>query len=107
MKHTQEFRSKSLPTTTSRAGLCVAALAVLAAGANAADEDKAAASTGELETVTVTARYMTEDLQRTPIAISTTSAEQLKSANVSSMNTLGQLVPNLYTHPGDADESGV
>lgn len=84
-------------------------LAVLAAlssvPAHAADDDSS--NSGELTTVTVTARYETEDLQKTPIAISTTSSDQLQSANVTSMNNLGQLVPNLYTHPGDADESGV
>jgi iron complex outermembrane receptor protein len=83
-------------------------LTALSSGAWAADADNKAETSDEgLEAVTVTARYEKEDLQRTPIAISSTSAEQLKSANVSSINTLGQLVPNLYTHPGDADESGV
>ncbi len=82
----------------------LAVLAALSSAAQAADDDK---SSGELETVTVTARYETEDLQKTPIAISTTSSDQLQSANITSMNSLGQLVPNLYTHPGDADESGV
>ena len=97
-----------------RAGMCLAALAAFSCGVYAADGDSSAnsgansaANGGELQTVTVTARYEAENLQRTPIAISTTSADQLKSANVTSINTLGQLVPNLYTHPGDADESGV
>ncbi|MEP7243134.1 MAG: TonB-dependent receptor [Gammaproteobacteria bacterium] len=88
-----------------RASMCFAALAAISGGARAADEDKT--SGGELQSVTVTARYETEDLQKTPIAISTTSAVQLQAANITSLNTLGQLVPNLYTHPGDADESGV
>ncbi len=58
-------------------------------------------ASGEPTTVaTVTARYETEDLQKTPIAISTTSSDQLQSANVTSMNNLGQLVPNLYTASG-------
>jgi iron complex outermembrane recepter protein len=83
--------------------ISLAVLAALSSAARAADEDS---SSGELATVTVTARYETEDLQKTPIAISTTSADQLESANITSINTLGSLVPNLYTHPGDADESG-
>jgi iron complex outermembrane recepter protein len=89
------------------ARMLLAALLGFPGGAWAADEENKASEDGQLESVTVTARYEKEDLQRTPIAISTTSSDQLKSANVTSINTLGQLVPNLYTHPGDADESGV
>lgn len=85
-------------------GTCVAALAAASAGALAQEQ---AAAGAELQTITVTARYQKEDLQKTPIAISTTSAQQLKSANVSTLNTLGTLVPNLYTAPPDADEGGV
>src|ERR1700728_1274634 len=40
------------------------------------------ADTEGLQTVTVTARYQQESLQKTPIAISSTSNEQLKAANV-------------------------
>src|SRR6185312_7395771 len=65
--------------------LCLAALTAVSGSALAADEDaNATADAGQLQTVTVTARYQQEDLQKTPIAISTTSAEQLKSANVAS-----------------------
>jgi len=88
--------------------MCLAALTAVSGGALAADEDaNATADAAQLQTVTVTARYQQEDLQKTPIAISTTSAEQLKSANVASIDTIGQLVPNLYTYPPDADEGGV
>jgi len=57
--------------------------------------------------VTVTARYQVENLQLTPIAITAVSSDQLRSSNVTTVDTLGQLVPNLYTAPPDADEGGV
>lgn len=103
MKRFADLRieSKGRPPTT----VYLAVLAALSGVAHAADDT--ATGGGELQTVTVTARYETEDLQKTPIAISSTSSDQLQSANVTSVNTLGSLVPNLYTHPGDADESGV
>lgn len=62
---------------------------------------------GPLQTVTVTARYQVENLQKTPIAISVITPEQLKASNVQSIDTLGNLIPNLYTAPPDADEGGV
>lgn len=63
---------------------------------------------GGLQVVTVTARYEREDLQRTPLAISSTSGDQLKAANVGNIDTLGSgLIPNLFTTPPDADEGGV
>lgn len=93
------------------AGTCLMALAAYSGQAWAQDNStnsSAADSTNVgLKTVTVTARFTTENLQRTPIAISTTSAAQLKAANVTNIDTLGSLVPNLHTHMGDADESFV
>jgi iron complex outermembrane recepter protein len=71
----------------------------------AAVESAPAASEG-LSEVTVTARYTQENLQTTPLAITAVSTEQLKAANVTNVTSLGSLVPNLYTHPGDADEGG-
>lgn len=68
-------------------------------------QDVPAASAG-LEEVTVTARYTKENLQTTPLAITAVTTDQLKSANITNVSSLGALVPNLYTHPGDADEGG-
>jgi len=83
--------------------MCLVALTAASASALADDE---AAKSGQLEEIVVTARYMKEDVQKTPIAISTTTADELKSANVTLISGLGALVPNLYTHPPDADEGG-
>src|SRR5215469_5836885 len=60
-----------------------------------------------LQTVTVTARYQVENLQKTPIAITAVTSQELVSSNIKTVDTLGQLVPNLYTAPPDADEGGV
>jgi iron complex outermembrane recepter protein len=97
-------------------GSCVAAALLVAnalpAQAQTAPATQAASAEPVVETeglqqVTVTARYQQESLQKTPIAISATTNEQLKSANVTSMNNLGTLIPNLFTTPPDADEGGV
>jgi iron complex outermembrane receptor protein len=95
-------------------GTVLAALVLISgvAGAQAvpsASADNAApkaADVGGLEEITVTARYTKENLQNTPVAITAVSQDQLKLANVTNMTSLGAMVPNLYTHPGDADEGG-
>jgi iron complex outermembrane recepter protein len=96
------------------AGSCLAAVMLLWSALPVHAQVQTQSPTGEpvvetegLQTVTVTARYQEESLQKTPIAISSTSNEQLKAANVTSMDNLGTLIPNLYTTPPDADEGGV
>jgi iron complex outermembrane recepter protein len=64
------------------------------------------ADTSGLEEITVTARYTKENMQSTPVAITAINVDQLKAANVNNLTNLGALVPNLYTHPGDAEEGG-
>jgi len=108
MKRSAYFSIPAQVALRLQTALCLAALTAVSGSALAADEGaNATADAAQLQTVTVTARYQQEDLQKTPIAISTTSAEQLKSANVASIDNIGQLVPNLYTYPPDADEGGV
>ena len=90
------------------AGTCLGVFLALGSGQSfaQAQDQKQVSSSGKLETVTVTARYTRENLQLTPVAISAVTNDELKSANISNINTLGSMVPNLYTHPGDADEQG-
>ena len=57
-----------------------------------------------LQSVTVTARYATENVQETPLAITAITVDQLESRNLTGVTTLGAAVPNLYIHPGDAAE---
>jgi iron complex outermembrane receptor protein len=76
----------------------VFAVALMAsAPANAQESD----SEG-LQSVTVTARYTSEDVQSTPLAITAISAEDLEVRNLTNITTLGAAVPNFYTRPGVA-----
>jgi iron complex outermembrane receptor protein len=61
-------------------------------------------ATTELETVTVSARYVQENLQTAPLAITAVSGAELEDRNVTSTADLGNIVPNLYTHPGNQME---
>ena len=65
---------------------------------------QSSAESGELQTVEVTARYQREDLQTTPLAITALSAADLTAHEVINTTSLGAVVPNLYTRPGDAEE---
>ena len=78
-----------------------AILAGTALTANAADESK---DVGQLEEVTVTARYTKENLQSTPVAITAVSGEVLENRGIVNITDLGQAVPNLFVTPGDANE---
>jgi iron complex outermembrane recepter protein len=81
----------------------LAALSV--AVAQAQEPEKAAnGESAELQTVTVNARYTRENLQTTPLAITAITGEELNDRAVLDTANLGAVVPNLYTHPGDAEE---
>jgi len=56
--------------------------------------------------IVVTARYVAESVQDTPIAITAQTDKQLQAANVTNIGTLGAVVPNLQTVPGDAQSAG-
>jgi len=56
--------------------------------------------------IVVTARYVAENIQDTPIAITAKTDEQLAAANVTNVGTLGAVVPNLLTMPGDSQSAG-
>ena len=71
----------------------------------AASAANASASDG-IESIVVTARYVNEDVQETPIAISAQTSEQLEAANITNVGNLGRIVPNLYSHPPLAQASG-
>ncbi len=92
--------------TLAIAGTTGALAIALVIAAPAAHAQSVTANPDGLQEVTVTARYTEENLQTTPLAITAISTDQLKSANVTNVSSLGALVPNLYTHPGDADEGG-
>lgn len=92
---------------TAAAGPLAQAQTPSSPGANPGASTPAAGAEVPLQEVTVTARYQVEDVQKTPIAVTPVTNEQLKSSNITTIDTLGALVPNLYTAPPDADEGGV
>ena len=87
------------------AGSCLAGLAVLAQPALAQD-NTAQDNEGGIDEIVVTARYVEESIQDTPIAITAQTNEQLEAANVTNIGTLGAVVPNLLTMPGDSQSAG-
>jgi len=93
------------------AGSCLVALAALSQPALAQDappaqpDDQQGASSG-IEDIVVTARFVSENIQDTPIAITAQTSEQLSAANVTNVGTLGAVVPNLLTIPGDSQSAG-
>ncbi|MEI9851394.1 MAG: TonB-dependent receptor [Sphingomonas sp.] len=68
--------------------------------------EEAQAQDNPIGEIVVTARYVEESIQDTPIAITAQSSEQLEAANVTGIGSLGAVVPNLQTVPGDAQSSG-
>jgi iron complex outermembrane receptor protein len=77
----------------------------VAAQANEAQEAAQTGGSG-LEEIVVTARYVAESIQDTPIAITAKTEDQLEAANVTNIGTLGTVVPNLLTVPGDSQSAG-
>jgi iron complex outermembrane receptor protein len=97
------------------AGSCLVTLAVIAPPAIAQDDSAAQSSESDsaaqsessgIQEIVVTARYVAESVQDTPIAITAQTGEQLEAANVSNIGTLGSVVPNLHTIPGDSQSAG-
>ena len=70
----------------------LAVAAVGAIGAAQAQEPEP----GGLEEVVVTARYRSEDLQSTPLAITALSSVELDERQFTNVNDLGLAVPNAY-----------
>lgn len=95
------FRDRYCDTV---AALVCAGLTVTTASAGAQE-----AENGGLQEVTVTARYVTESLQTTPVAISSVSAAELEARGVSDIAGLARGAPNvtLQEGPGGFGKSAV
>jgi iron complex outermembrane receptor protein len=78
--------------------LVVAALGAIGLVTVPAQAQQAAqhAEPGGLEEVVVTARYRSEDLQSTPLAITALSTVELDEREFTNVNDLGLAVPNAY-----------
>lgn len=112
MLRESEYRSK-IANRYLLAGCCAAALIGFSAPAMAQDAAKPQSSAAPakpsddgIETIVVTARYVSESVQSAPMAISAQTGEQLKAANVTNVGNLGAVIPNLYSHPPLAQASG-
>jgi iron complex outermembrane recepter protein len=57
-------------------------------------------SADQLEEVVVTARYRSENLQQTPLAVSAFTADSLAVRAVTNVDQLGKIVPNAFINPG-------
>ena len=78
---------------------CLALVAgFLAPGALIAQEG-APAESGQLEEVTVTARFREESLQRTPLAITAITGETLELRNATNVVDIGHFSPNVTINP--------
>ena len=74
---------------------------VLSAGALVATPQASAAqNSGGLPEITVTARFRTENLQQTPLAVTALTSESLAVRAVTNVDQLGSVVPNAYINPG-------
>jgi len=83
------------------------ALAQTASAAPAQGAAQADASNDQvLDVIEVTARFVKEDIQTAPLSITAQSAPQLEAAHVTNIGTLGAVVPNLLTVPGDSQSAG-
>jgi len=92
------------------AGTGLIALAMVSQPAMSQDtappQEGTQAEAGGIQDIVVTARYVSENIQDTPMAISAQTDTELKAANVTNIGTLGAVIPNLRTTPGDSQQAG-
>jgi iron complex outermembrane receptor protein len=87
---------------TASYGALAAALAFPLATAHAqqaAQAPPSAAQSDQLETVTVSARFQTENLQQTPISITSLSGDDLEKKGFDNITDISKQVPNLKFDP--------
>jgi len=65
-------------------------------GAAAAKSDPSPSSAGQLEEIVVTARRVQEKLQNVPIAVTAFTAKDLEEKQITSIDSLGEGIPNVY-----------
>jgi iron complex outermembrane receptor protein len=74
---------------------CLVPLTALAQAAAAAAGPAASAPANEIMSVTITAQKRKEDIRDVPLSVSVISAEQLKAAQISTVEDLTRNVPNI------------
>ncbi|HEY4212571.1 MAG TPA: TonB-dependent receptor [Steroidobacteraceae bacterium] len=81
------------------AAVCWALSSSIAAAQEANRTAAATADTSTLETVTVTAQFVTQDLQKTPLSITAVSGDMLEQRGATSLVDVAQTAPNVYLAP--------
>ena len=75
--------------------VCMLPLTALAQAAAAATSPASAVDSGEIARVVITAQKRKEDIQAVPLSVSVMSDEQLKAAQISSVEDLTRNMPNI------------
>ena len=102
------MRSSTLIRTALRAVLGLAAAAPLSAGyAQTAPAAAASADYGQLETIVVTARRRSENLQNVPLAVTAIGADAIQAQDITNLDDLNGLVPNMKISAGRATSSTI
>jgi len=86
---------KSARAAILRAALLGTAMSASTAYAQAQDSAAQEPSDGSIKEIVVTARFRTETLQDTPIAISAVPAESIEKVVITDVNSLQRLLPNV------------
>jgi iron complex outermembrane receptor protein len=85
---------------TLRQYLLLGASAIAGACASPAFAQSVARSDGAtLQEIVVTSRRTAESLQQTPISVTAVTAEQIERANITQLDKVGRMVPNLSIQP--------
>ncbi len=96
-----EKNSTSRPFTRTAIALAIAAACGASVGPAFAQGEQAQEATG-LEEIIVTARFMEENLQETPIAITAITADELSQRAMNSAYEVAYTVPNASLRPAQA-----
>lgn len=96
------MRYLKLTGTTSVSVVALAVLGAQPAFAQDAATDEAAARTGGVQEIVVTAQKRAENLQNVPVAVTAVTSEAIANARIENIADLRSIAPNLYvvTQPG-------
>ncbi len=102
------MKSSMLIRAALRTALGVALLAPFGTGyAQTAPALAASADSGQLEAIVVTARRRTENLQNVPVAVTAIIADAIRSQDITNLEDLNRLVPNMKISAGRATSSTI
>ena len=94
--HSCALRRLALGASSLAFGVAMAASPALA------QQTAANTPSSGIETVTVTAQYVTQNVQSTPLAISVVTAQDLDQRGIDNLSQLGTTVPSLTLTPAPA-----